>query len=139
MVNISWKKVATGVIAAAVGAAAFGAVQYMFLAPNVTIPDVMGVPISVILPIVVGTIGFVGAFALSEKHKMAKDVVAYGSAALIGAGIMSYAGWISTPATTARARAASAARYIPPKSAPISALPSTSMTASANGGTVKLI
>lgn len=134
MVSISWKKVATGVLAASIGAAAFGAIHYMFLAPAVGgTPDVMGVPISVILPFIVGTLGFIGAFALSEKHKMAREVVTYGSAALIGAGVMSYAGWITT-GTHLAARPA-AARFIPTRAA----APLPSFPSAMNAGGTKII
>lgn len=111
--TINWKKVATGVLAASVGAAAFGAVHYMFLAPQFGSGDVFGVPLSVILPFVVGTLGFTASAAMGSKvSDTVKAIIQYGSAAVIGAGIMQYAGWVSASATPAAARAP--ARYTPP-------------------------
>lgn len=110
---ISWKKVATGVLAASIGAAAFGALHYMFLAPQFGVGDIMGVPYTVILPFVVGAIGITATVAFANKlGDMGTKIVGYGSAALIGAGIAQYAGWALTPAQAA-AQAARASARIP--------------------------
>jgi len=101
---INWKKVATGVAAASIGAAAFGAVHFMFLAPQYGVGDFMGIPLNVLLPFVVGTLGLVVSMGYIKEPGTMKDIVTYGSAATIGFGVAQYAGWIS-PVIPARARA----------------------------------
>lgn len=104
-----WKKVATGVAAAAVGAGIFGAVHFMFLAQQAGTGDIMGIPFTVVIPFLLGTAGFVISGMWGKLTGTAKDIVQFGSAAAIGFGIAQYAGWLMTPATAARA----AARYVP--------------------------
>ena len=122
-----WSKVAWGVAAATIGAAAFGAVHFMFLAPQYGVGDFMGVPLNVLLPFLIGTLGFVGVYALKPKMgETVQNILTFGSAAAIGFGVAQYAGWI-TPAVTTRARART---YVPPRvTAPVI------MTSTANQGT----
>ena len=110
---VNWKKVGMGVAAATIGAAAFGAVHFMFLAPQWGIGDFMGIPLNVILPFLLGTLGLVGAYAFAPKMgETIQNIVKYGSAAVIGVGVAQYAGWITTPVVQARARASFAPRPI---------------------------
>lgn len=103
---VNWKKVGMGVAAATIGAATFGAVHFMFLAPQWGVGDIMGVPLSVVLPFLLGTLGLIGAYGLAPKMgETLKDIIKYGSAAVIGVGVAQYAGWITTPVAPARARA----------------------------------
>jgi len=108
---VSWKRVGMGVAAASIGAAAFGAVHFMFLAPQFGVGDFMGIPLNVVLPILFGALGFTLPYLFKMKPGTAKEVVQYGSAAVIGFGIAQYAGWIQ-PLPAARARA-SAMRFTP--------------------------
>lgn len=127
---ISWKKVAVGVAAATVGAAAFGAVQFMFLAPQFGVGDIAGIPLSVVLPFLVGALGLIGYYWYKPADSgIVKQVLLMGSAATIGFGVAQYAGWI-TPVTTARRAVAS---YVPRPS-----MVSVPSTPSYTGGT-KLI
>lgn len=123
MVNPNWKQVATGVVAASVGATALGAVHYMFLAPQYGAGSLMGVPMSTVLPIVLGIIGFVGAGFIGAKYGTAKDVLLFGSAASIGFGIAQYAGWVTPKPVVA---AAPARAFVPTMgvSVPMMAAPS---------------
>ena len=66
----------------------------MFLATNISMPDVFGVPITAIVPLIIGTLGFLGAYSLDEKHKMVKNIVAYASEELIRAGVTSFVRWV---------------------------------------------
>lgn len=103
-----WKKVAIGVAAATVGAAAFGAVHFMFLAPQFGVGDVAGIPLGVVLPFLVGALGLVGYYWYKPRDEdgIIKKVILLGSAATIGFGVAQYAGWITptvTPVTLRRA------------------------------------
>lgn len=104
MVHIEWKKVGMGILAASVGAAAFGAVHYLFLAGSAPAGDLFGISYSVILPFVLGAIGMVGAFAFAKPGNL-RDILMLGSAASIGFGLATYANWITPTAPAARARA----------------------------------
>ena len=126
-----WKTVGLGVAAATVGAAAFGAVHYMFLAPQFGVGDFFGIPLSVILPIALGALGFILPAVFRMKDTI-KDVVHFGAAASIGFGVAQYAGWI-TPTAPAAARA----RAYAPR-AVASYVPQASFS-SPNGGGVKII
>jgi len=109
----NWKKIGKGVVYASIGAAAFGAIHYMFLANiDLGMPDIAGIPMTVILPFLVGVVGFVAAesFKLGDT---AKNIVRFGSASVIGFGIATYANWI-TPVVTSTPSARARARYIPP-------------------------
>lgn len=102
---MDWKKIALGVAAATVGAAAFGAVHFMFLAPQMGIGDLFGIPYAVLLPFLIGTLGFIGVYGFSNKIKgTIADILMFGSAAAIGFGIAQYAGWI-TPGPSVPGRA----------------------------------
>ena len=108
--NDKWKKIAVGVAAATVGAAAFGAVHFMFLAPQFGVGDIAGIPLAVVLPFLVGTLGLVGYYWYKGKEDgIVKQVLLMGSAATIGFGVAQYAGWI-TPVVTARRAVAT---YVP--------------------------
>jgi hypothetical protein len=123
-----YKKIAMGVLAAAVGATAFGAVHYYFLSGMTG--NLYGVPFSTVLPIVAGTLGLVGAYMFA-KEGIIHDVIIAGSAASIGMGILSYAGWVTLNAKAPAAGARAAATYVPPRVfAPQAALPMA-----ANAGT----
>jgi hypothetical protein len=126
-----------GVFAASLGAAAFGAIHYMFLAGQTPAGGLFGVSYSVIVPIVLGAIGFLGAYSFTKPGTI-REVVTMGSAAAIGFGIATYASWI-TPAT-AQARA-SAARASVPMAMPIPRAmpPMQTYSATANSSGVKLI
>lgn len=114
---VNWKKVGMGVAAATIGAATFGAIHFMFLAPQFGVGDFMGIPLSVVLPLLLGTLGFVGTYALGRKWgDTLKNIMTFGSAAVIGFGVAQYAGWI-TPAVTVRARARAPARFAVPRRA----------------------
>ena len=126
-----WKTVGLGVAAATVGAAAFGAVHYMFLAPQFGVGDFYGIPLTVILPIALGAPGFILPAVFRMKDTI-KDVVHFGAAASIGFGVAQYAGWI-TPTAPAAARARA---YVP--RAVASYVPQASFS-SPNGGGVKII
>ena len=126
-----WKTVGLGVAAATVGAAAFGSVHYMFLAPQFGVGDFYGIPLTVILPIALGALGFILPAVFRMKDTI-KDVVHFGAAASIGFGVAQYAGWITpTPKASDRARA-----YVP--RAVASYVPQASFS-SPNGGGVKII
>ena len=121
-VKVNWKQVGMGVLAASVGAAAFGAVHYLFLAGQVGATDLIpGVPNGAFFPILLGAIGLVAAFGWA--HGMVKDILVAGAAASVGFGIATYAGWIQPgpAAIGARARAPSAAARYPtvPMRAPL--------------------
>jgi len=107
----NWKRIGKGIVYASIGAASFGAIHYMFLANiDLGMPDIMGIPMTVVLPFLVGAVGFVAA----ESFKIgdtAKTIMRFGSASVIGFGIATYANWI-TPVAVAGARAR--ARYTPP-------------------------
>lgn len=114
---VSWKKVGMGVAAATIGAATFGAVHFMFLAPQYGVGDFMGIPLNVLLPIFVGTLGFIGTYAVGRKWgESVKNIVLFGSSASIGFGVAQYAGWITPAIAPARARAPARA-YVPPATA----------------------
>jgi hypothetical protein len=104
-----FKKVAMGVLAASVGAVAFGAVHYYFLSGMTG--NLFGVPYSTVLPIVIGALGIAGAYMVA-KDGIVHDVVLAGAAASIGIGLLSYMNWV-TPNSSARARVPAAAAYIP--------------------------
>jgi len=124
MVSAMWKSVATGVVAASVGAAAFGAVHYMFLAQQVNLgQNFFGIPYTTLLPIVLGTVGMV-AGKMYFKSGIGHDVITYGGAAAIGFGIADYAGWIS-PRAPIPTRAYAPARMIAPPAS--MSLPSNGM------------
>ena len=125
-----WKTVGLGVAAATVGAAAFGAVHYMFLAPQFGVGDFFGIPLSVILPIALGALGFILPAVFRMKDTI-KDVVHFGAAASIGFGVAQYAGWIVPKPKTDAPRA-----YVP--RAVASYVPQASFS-SPNGGGVKII
>lgn len=111
---MQYKKVLMGVAAATIGAAAFGAVHFMFLAPQFGVGDFFGIPFSVVVPFLLGAVGFLLGLGFVKKEGVVKDIVLYGSAAVIGFGVAEYAQWI-TPVAAARARAsASIPRYVPP-------------------------
>jgi len=102
---VNWKKVGMGVAAAAVGSGVFGAIHFMFLAPQMGVGDVMGIPLNVVLPFLVGTLGFIGVYGFGKKMgETMKDVIKFGSAAIVGVGVAQYAGWV-TPTTVVPARA----------------------------------
>lgn len=116
---VNWKKIGMGVAAATIGAATFGAIHFMFLAPQYGVGDFMGIPLGVLLPILLGTLGFVGTYAVGRKWgDTLKNVMTFGSAAAIGFGVAQYAGWI-TPAVTARARVATTRFPIVRRSYPV--------------------
>lgn len=105
-----FKKVAMGVLAASVGAVAFGAVHYYFLSGMTG--DLFGIPYSTVLPIVIGALGIAGAYMVA-KDGIVHDVVLAGAAVSIGMGIMSYMKWV-TPLASGRARASMpSSAYIP--------------------------
>lgn len=130
-----WKQIATGVVAASVGAAIFGAVHFMFLAPSYGTGNVMGIPMTVVLPFVLGIAGFaVGEYGHNKEwgRGWLGSIIKYGSAAIIGFGIAEYAGW-AVAAVPARARAAA---YVPQRAfAPMTA----AAPYNAGGGAVKII
>uniref|UniRef100_A0A6M3KZ06 Uncharacterized protein n=1 Tax=viral metagenome TaxID=1070528 RepID=A0A6M3KZ06_9ZZZZ len=104
MVSTKWKKVGMGIAAATIGAAAFGAVHFMFLAPQFGVGDFLGIPLNVVLPFLLGGLGLVAAYSF-KMGETVQDIVKYGSAAIIGVGVGQYAGWIAPAAPAARARA----------------------------------
>lgn len=107
----NWRKIGKGVVYASIGAAAFGAIHYMFLANiDLGMPDIAGIPMTVVLPFLIGVVGFIAAesFKLGDT---AKTIMRFGSASVIGFGIATYANWV-TPVAVLGARAR--ARYIPP-------------------------
>lgn len=112
-----WKPVAMGVLAATVGAATFGAIHYMFLAGTAPVGNFFGIPYEVIYPFVLGIAGIIGAqYYWHGKTSTFKDIITYGSAAAIGYGVATYAGWITPVSARARAYAPTAAAraYMPP-------------------------
>ena len=122
-----YKQVAVGIASATVGAAAIGAVQYMFLEPSVlpTLPtNVLGVPMNVLLPILLGAVS-ISAAVLAVKKKessMLEPILMAGGAAALGFGVAEYAGWItSVPA----ARAARAAAVVTRPMTPVVSMPQT--------------
>lgn len=129
--KVNWKQVGMGVLAASVGAAAFGAVHYLFLAGQVGATDLIpGVPNGAFFPIVLGAIGLVAAFGWAKG--IVKDILVAGSAASVGFGIATYAGWIQpgpNAVTGARARAPAAAARYPsiPMRAPVPMAAATGM------------
>lgn len=123
---VEWRKVAVGVAAATIGAATFGAVHFMFLAPQWGVGDIMGIPLTVLLPFLLGTLGFIGAAVIGRKYgDTPKQILLYGSAATVGFGVAQYAGWVTTPAVVAPGaalRARAPTRYVPttiPRTLPI--------------------
>jgi hypothetical protein len=129
--KVNWKTVGMGVVAASVGAAAFGAIQYLFLGgalPNDIIP---GVSNGVLFPILLGALGLVIGYGWA--HGIVKDILVAGSAASVGFGIATYVGWIQAGPAAAKPAGATAAsaRYAPPpmRTAPLP------MMAAANQGT----
>jgi hypothetical protein len=126
-----WKPVALGVVAASVGAAAFGAVHYMFLAAQMPVGDFFGIGYDVLLPIILGVAGF--ALPVMFKVKgTAKDVLQFGGAAAIGFGIANYAGWVTPVVARARApiaRARAPVRAV--RAAPVVTSPGPSVGAGA--------
>lgn len=117
--KLNWTKVGKGIVYASIGAGLLGAVHYMFLANQITLPDIAGIPSGVILPFIIGALGFVASYSFPRLGDTGKDILQFGSAALIGFGIATYANWITPVAVTARAR------YVPTvvARAPISTMP----------------
>jgi hypothetical protein len=135
---IQWKEVAKGVVSASVGAALFGAVHFMYLAPTYGTGSVMGVPMTVVLPFALGIGGFfIGTWGANKWAKgWLGDIITYGSAAVIGFGIAEYAGWI-TGASSARARASA---YVPQRAyVPMNPQYSSAGYSGSGGGNVKII
>ena len=130
--KIEWKKVGMGVFAAGLGAAIFGAVHYMFLAGQTPAGGLLGVSYSVIVPVVLGVVGFV--ISMAVKPGYVREIISYGSAAAIGFGVATYATWITPANASARARASVPAMASVPRTA-MMPVPTTS---SASAG-VKLI
>jgi hypothetical protein len=129
--DIKWKQVGFGVLAAGVGAAIFGGAMHYFLLGNMPAGDIMGISYSVLLPFMLGALGFVGAYGFAGHNDTIKNILIFGSAAAIGFGVAEYAGWTAfTASTRARARAP-ALSYSAPRiySAP------ASLSAGYNGGT----
>lgn len=124
-----------GVLAASIGAAAFGAVQYMFLGGALPADIIPGVENGVLIPIVLGAIGLILGFGWAKGT--VKDILVAGSAASVGFGIATFAKWIQPgPGATVGARA----RYAAP--APIRAVapaPVPMMTATGVNMQTKMI
>jgi hypothetical protein len=78
--KLEFKKIAMGVLAASVGAVAFGAIHYYFLSGMTG--NLFGVSYGTILPIVAGALGLVGAYGF-VKTGMVHDILVAGSAASI--------------------------------------------------------
>jgi hypothetical protein len=111
--KVNWKVVGMGVLAASVGAAVFGAVQYMFLGGVLPTDLVPGVSNGVLFPILLGALGLIIGYGWG--HGIVKDILVAGSAASVGFGIATYVGWIQPGAAAAKPAGASAsARYIAP-------------------------
>lgn len=102
---VNWRKVAIGVAAATIGAATFGAVHFMFLAPQFGVGDFMGLPLSVLLPFLLGTLGFVATYGIGQRWgTTVQNILLFGSSAAIGFGVAQYAGWVTPQAQALRAR-----------------------------------
>lgn len=122
---VNWKKVGMGVAAATIGSAAIGAVHFMFLAPQFGVGDFLGIPLNVLLPFLLGALGFIAVGSKIVKGETMKAILAYGSAAVVGFGVAQYAGWITptTTVSTARARLPVARATMPVARAAASPVP----------------
>jgi hypothetical protein len=131
MNKIEFKRVGLGVLAATVGAAAFGAVHYMFLAKNIPAGNIMGVSYAVIAPFALGVVGLLAGYGLTKPGTM-RDVVVAGSAAAIGFAVATQIGWINTAGARAGASVPARASASYPA---MRVAPPTPMIAQAGTGT----